>query len=413
MLGRSLLPLLLAYSLSADADDLWVAPAERFALTASLVEDNPRPLDTPLHPSALAGSIALSCEHIEGRPCGTVAFAEVDSRAGYSDLVSIATRLRTSSDDAFTIDRAHIDLGYGFVAAKVGRDVVHLGPSARTTLSWGDHPAPLDQARMDITIPHASGVYLVGRAREPQRFPGTLVSVGRGQLDIEPVSLGIVHMMQVNGDGAQQLGVIDFVLEHVRRKDLTASDTDSSNRRFGSDISLSILELQARLYYILVFEDIRKARVIDALRYDADHLVGVQTPCASVEYHVTAARSQEHSPRTTGFTNRGYVVGSPLGPDARSLYVAGRVGNFTPWMELVRLRNRTLEYVVDGPINVKTEGQDEGRYRIGVRATFPLPRYLTLEVEAMYERVDDFAFEPHDGRNHGGLRATLVWLPRI
>lgn len=389
----------------------WAAPAERFALTVGLFREDERPYNTPLHPRALAGSIALRCEHIEGRPCGSATFVELDSRAGYRDLLSVSTRFRTSSENAFTIDRAHLDFRYRFIGAKIGRDVLVVGPQARTALSWGDHAPSLDHARVDVAIPHASGVYVIGRARDPQRFPGTIVSVGRGQLDFAPVSVGIVHMMQVNGAGAPQLSFVDFIFEHVRRKNPTASESDTSNRRFGADIALQLRDL--RLYYILVFEDIRKARVVDAVRYDADHLIGAQTPWATFEYHATAARSQEHSPRTTGFTNRGYVVGSPLGPDARSLYVAGRVGNFTPWMELVRLRNRTLEYVVDGPINVKTEGQDEGRYRIGVRAAFPLPRYLTLEVEAMYERVDDFAFEPHDGRNHGGVRATLVWLPRI
>ena len=390
----------------------WATPVDRAVLTAGLFDEHTRPYNTPLHPRLLVGNLALSCEHIEGRPCGTSAFAELDSRAGYGDLASFSTRLRTSSDEAFKVDRAHLDLHYEFASATLGRDVVHLGPSARTTLSWGDHPPPLDQARINITIPHASALYLVGRLRDPQRFPGTLVTVGRGQLDFAGVSAGIVHMLQLEGEGARHLGFVDFILEHVRRKDITAGETDSSNRRFGGDVTMRISELRARLYYIVVFEDIRKARLIDAIRYDADHLIGVETPWWTAEYHLTAARSHEHTSRTTGFTNGGYVIGSPLGPDARSLYVAGHLQNFVPWVELVRIRNRTLQYVDHGPITPLSEGQDEGRYRLGIRALFPLRKDLSIEGEAMYEHIDDFAFEPNARRNNAGVRATVVWVPR-
>lgn len=404
---------LLVLARAVRADDLWAVPVERVAVTAGLIEDHPRPYNTPVHPRAVVGDIALSCEHIEGRPCGTAGYVELDSQAGYLDWVSLTTRLRSSTDDAFTIDRAHLDVQRRLFAVKLGRDVVRLGPAARTALSWGDHPPPLDQVRLDISLPRLSGTYLVGRARDPQRFPGTLLSVGRGQLDLAPMSLGIVHMMQVNGEGAPHLGVVDFILEHFRRRDLSATETDTSNRRFGGDVSMRIVELHARLYYILVFEDIRKARLIDATRYDADHLFGVETPWATVEYHVTAARSQEHGVRTTGFTNGGYVVGSPLGPDARSLFVGAHIRNFTPWLELARLLDRDLEYIDHGPINVKSEGVDERRYRIGIHAELPLRKDLSVEAEAMYEHVDDFAFEAGATRNNGGVRATLVWLPRL
>jgi hypothetical protein len=412
---RSVALLLVALTSRAAAEPtrFWVTPIERVLMTAGVVDESTRPYDTPLHPRRLIGNLALSCEHVEGRPCGTVAFTELDSRAGYGDRISFATRLRSASDHLLELDRAHVDVHHRYARAKLGRDIVYIGPTARTPLLWGDHPPPLDHARIDVTHSHVSGLYLIGRLREPQRFPGTLVTIGRGQLDFSSVSLGVVHMLELEGDGARQLGFVDFILEHVRRKDITAGETDSSNRRFGGDISLRVSELRARLYYILIFEDIRKARFIDAFRYDADHLLGIDTPWATVEWHATAARSHEHTSRTTGFTNGGYVVGSPLGPDARSLYVSARIRNLRPWFELVQLRNRMIEYIEYGPITPKSAGEDEGRYRVGVRADFALPRYLTLEVEAMYEHVDDYAFEPHATRNNGGVRATLVWLPRF
>jgi hypothetical protein len=416
--------------------DWWFAPFERLALTASAFDDAARPYDTPLHPRQIAGALDVSCEHVEARPCGdgALAFGEIDSRGGFGDIVAIATRVRpqlgTQIANTVAIDRAHVDVRLGPVAAEVGRDAVRFGPqAARTQLAWGDNAPPLDHVRVSTSAPwrlgsdrvHGSATYLVGRPRAPQRYPGMLVTIGRGQLDLGrdgATSIAIVHLLQVEGEGAPHLGVWDFIAEHLRRKDLTASETDTSNRRFGGDVATRIAELGGlRLYYELVFEDIRKRRVVDALRYDADHLVGAALPWVTVEYQQTAARSQEHSARTTGFTSGGHAAGSPLGPDGRSLYAAARARlaanvDVEPWVELVQLRNRTLEYVNLGPITPVSQGEDEARYRAGERVDVPLRPDLMVEGEAMVEHVDDVAFEPRATQNNAGIRATIAWFPR-
>src|SRR5690606_196516 len=158
---------------------------------------------------------------------------------------------------------------------------------------------------------------------------------------------------QLGGDGARSLGFWDFIAEHVRRTDLSAGPTDSSNRRFGGDIAIRITELRARLYYALVFEDIRAKRFIDALRYDADHVFGIELPAlgsrgehaALIEWQQTGFRSQEHRPRDTGFTHMGRVVGAPLGPDAMAIYVGGRLefgwSKLYPWAEAAKLASDT------------------------------------------------------------------------
>src|SRR5688500_11125815 len=48
----------------------WVSPLRRVAGRLSLVRDEDRPYSTATRPRDVAGFVAVSCEHQEGRPCG-------------------------------------------------------------------------------------------------------------------------------------------------------------------------------------------------------------------------------------------------------------------------------------------------------------------------------------------------------
>jgi hypothetical protein len=354
--------------------------------------------------------------------------AEVDGSAGYADLVSATLRLRTDAgsqgyDPTLAIDRAYVVGELGPVDLEVGRDILVVGPRSRTQLGWGDHAPPLDHVRVTARAHltdalEGSALWAVGRLRDPQRFPGTLISISRVQLSIAgQLDLAFMQLLQLGGDGAAPIGgPIDFILEHVRRRDLSASATDSSNRRFGGDLSWRIPDLYgARLYYAGMFEDIRKARWLDAVRYDADHLVGVEVSNVTVEYHQTGVRSQEHSPRTTGLTNAGRVAGSPLGPDARSLYVAARVpqpwATLYPWIEVATLASDVYAFEVVGPISLVTHGPHEVRYRAGARARIALPRELSVEPELAAEHISQVAFTSAS-RNNVRVGVSLVYRAR-
>ncbi len=269
-----------------------------------------------------------------------------------------------------------------------------------------------------------SAVYILGRLRAPQRYPGNLVSIGRVQFDVmNNVEFGMTQMLQLLGEGAPGLGFWDFIAEHIRRKDMSASDTDTSNRRVSFDVSFRVAALQgARFYYEVAFEDWRK-HFGDALRYDADHLLGVELAAIGpgrrhglvVELQKTGVRSQEHYPRTTGFTNAGRVVGSPLGPDAQSIFVGGRVelgwGTLKPWLEFARLSSDSYMFVPFGPIYRTGTGPSELRYRAGTTLRVPLRPNLRVEAEALFEHVTRFAFEPGAERENFGLTLSVVWHP--
>jgi hypothetical protein len=415
----------------------WVEPMTRAKVRLSLNSDTERPYSTTARPRDIAGGVALSCEHSEGRPCGNGigAYSEVDTSAGYGRWLTASLRVRgVTGTDAFEteleLDRAYVSAELDAITVEVGRDVMVLGPSSRTQLAWGDHTAPLDHVRLSTSEPlrlssqlRVNGAYVVGRLRRPQTYPGGYVSIMRAQLDIaDAVELGTMQLLQLGGHGAPAMSFLDFFAEHVHRADATASASDSSNRRFGGDISLHIPELGARLYYALIFEDIRRARFIDAVRYDADQLFGIDVPTIAldprcgmtIELHKTGVRSQEHTPRTTGFTNSGLAAGSPLGPDATSFYLGARIGagalTVFPWIEYATLSSDTYVFEPYGPIDRLTSGPNESRYRLGTRARLFIRDDVRIEPEIAFERVQTLAFTPGSQRTNAGFAVSLTWL---
>lgn len=237
-----------------------------------------------------------------------------------------------------------------------------LGPTVRTAVGWGTNAPPLDQLRLSTARPLAvspwlrmTAVYIVGRLADPQTYPGDLVTIARGQLDIaDRVELGATQLLQLGGRGAPGFSLVDFVLEHLRRRDASASASDSSNRRVGLDLAVRIAGLGgARIVYQTMFEDLREQQA-SAILHDADHLVGIATRWLTVEWRKTGERSYEHSPRVTGF---------------------------------------------------------KLRVRLGVRARIAVTDHLEIDPEAAIEDVEREAFVPGARRINTLLRAALVWRP--
>ena len=422
--------------------DAWTRPLELITGRVQLHREHARSYSTSYRPRDLVGALALSCEHAAGRPCGDgVGFlTELDSSAGYGRWVHAFTRVRAMAGTGaypadLALDRAYVSAELGPVALEVGRDIIVLGPSARTQLAWGDNAPPLDHVRLSTSRPYnllgeggdklrGNLLYFLGRLRAPQTYPGNLVSVGRIQLDVmNRVEVGMSQLLQLGGDGAPSIGAWDFLAEHFRRRDMSASETDSSNRRVSFDVSAMGPRLGgARFYYELVFEDWRR-QFGDALRFDADHLVGVEFAALGpgrrhglvVELHKTGVRSHEHSPRVTGMTNAGRIVGSPLGPDAQSAFGGGRIelgwATLQPWLEVARLSSDTYELVEDAGISRVGEGVNEFRYRGGGRLSLPIERGLRVEVEAAFEHVSAADFVPGARRENFGGAISLVWRP--
>lgn len=413
----------LAVAAPAAADDWWIEPVERVALRAAVVHEAERTYSVAARPRDVAGRLALSCAYEEGRPCGdgVGVDGELDSVAGYGAWLSAGLRLRLRSGrgeygTGADVDRAHLGAALGPLAIEAGRDVLALGPDARTQAGWGRNAPPLDHIRLALAGRVAGldvrAAYALGRLAAPQTYAGTLVSIARLELGLPGgVELGAMQLLQLGGAGAPGFGPIDFVLEHVRRRDASASPDDSSNRRFGVDATLRLGD--ARLSYQAMFEDLR-AQVLSALRHDTDHVVGVTTPWLAVELRQTGARAYEHRPRVTGFTSAGRIVGDPLGPAATAAFVGGRLarawGDLLPWLEAARLDSDSYSFD-DGPVARTAAGPSELRVRVGVGALIPLRRGLALAPELAVEDVERAAYVPGARRVNALARAALIWRP--
>lgn len=419
---------------------LWVHPAHRLGVRVGLFSDEDRPYSTPDRPVGMVGGVSVSCEHQEGRPCGSgggVLF-EIDSAAGWRHYVSAFTRLQViSGSDKWStggaLDRAYVNAEVGPAALLVGRDVVALGPGGHTQLIWGDNPAPFDHVRLQTSHPlkipripvTISAFYAVGRLRDPQTFHNTMVTLGRLEVAVfDQLQLGVQQLLQLDGEGAIHYDFWDFIAEHFTRTGNFGMSAGGSNRRASLDATYTNKWARGlRLYYELAFEDFR-THVVDMFLYDCDHLLGAQMAALTrsgrhgflVELQHNGPYSQQHSYFTTGMTNQGRVVGAPLGPDSWSLYLSARIDlprrmTLWPWIEWARLASDHYNEIYQGPILVTSKGPAESRWRIGARARFVLRPDLRVEASALYEHVDTFAFTPGTMRDNGGVSASLVWFP--
>ncbi|MEO8551729.1 MAG: hypothetical protein ABI678_17250 [Kofleriaceae bacterium] len=432
MTPRVVLCCALVISAPARADDLWVTPVEQLDLHVAAAHEADRPYSTVARPRDVTGEVALSCDGTEGRPCGdgAGAYAELDAGAGYADLLVAGARLRFRGGSeryggaadpvrdlglgaaGLDVDRLHVTARRAGFELELARDAFALGPGAHTNAGWSTNAAPLDFARASYASARGGLLYLVGRLRAPQALHGNLVTIARGELVAGPVVVGAIQLLQLEGNGAPHLGVWDFVTEHVTRGNPSAGPDDTSNRRVGVDASSRIAAFGgARLYYELMFEDWRR-QIVDAIRYDADHVIGGEFADGLViEWQKTGFRSQEHAVRTTGFTNAGRLTGSPLGPDAQALYVARRFATITPWLEVARFASDTYSYAAGQPIVRISDGRAEFRYRAGAFATRTLDPHFHLEVAARVEQIRDFAYIRGDVRTNLGADLALVWRP--
>ncbi|HEY2745755.1 MAG TPA: capsule assembly Wzi family protein [Polyangia bacterium] len=422
----------------------WFRPFQRAIARFDAFSDDAAPYSTPNRPEQMLGSVSVSCEYNEGRPCGTGVglVSELDSSAGYGRWVSAFTRvlLPVGSANYQTgpqLERGYANVELGPVAVEGGRDILVLGPGARAQMMVSQNAAPLDMVRIStshpIKIPRIPvAVSLLGAVawlRDPQTFHNAKLTILRAQLDLfDQFELGATHLLEFNGDGAPHLDFWEAIEEHFTRKGLVSNGGyvggDYSNRRISFDGTYTLKYfLGARFYYELAFEDLRK-EIVDAWLYDGDHLAGIDIPSigksgkygAVVEFQHIGVRSQTHSTWTSGMTNAGFTLGTPLGPDSWSLYGSARVDvkrvRLWPWIEFVRRSDDAYHFVDYGPIYRTAYGNEETRFRLGLRAEAMLRPDLRADARLLYEHVDTFEFTPGAHRDNGGIELDLTWTPR-
>ena len=277
----------------------WFRPFQRAIARFAAFTDDAAPYSTPLRPELMIGSLAVSCEYQEGRPCGNGAgiVSELDSSIGYGRWVSAFTRVLLPIGSANyqtgpLLERGYVNVELGPVALEGGRDVLVLGPGARAQMMVGENAAPLDMVRISTSHPlkipripvAVEALAAVVWLRDPQTYHNTNLTILRGQLDLfDQFELGGTQLLQIEGEGAPHLSFGEAIAEHFTRKGLVPNGSyqqglDYSNRRLSFDTTYTMKFFHgARVYYELAFEDIRKA-IVDAWVYDGDHLAGLDMP---------------------------------------------------------------------------------------------------------------------------------------
>jgi hypothetical protein len=412
---------------------------DRIALRLTAAHEHDRLYTLPLRPRDIVGSIALSCEYQEGRPCGdgVGGGVELDSAAGWGDSLTAYTRLRAfaGTDNVaseLAVDRAYLKFESGPFLLQVGRDALVLGPSVRSALMVSRNAVPQDGIRAQlhpVALPFAPDIrfsffYFIDRLRDPQRFHGTLLDCTRAQIDFgQRLQLGGSRMLELGGDGAPDHGgLTGFILEHFGRTHEGAGVT-AENNRLSFDVSVRVPEWSgARLYYEIAFEDTRQA-FWNSVRYDADHLLGLEMRALRlgpwrrlfIELEHTGWVSQEHGLFTAGMTNGGRTLGSALGPDGTSIWVradfeAGDVV-LSPWMEWLRFISDRYGSDQARGVFVTSTGPNEHRQRLGADAQVRVTRSLWLRGGVFGERIGNADLVVGSTRYGAGMRAALIWQP--
>jgi hypothetical protein len=412
----------------------WLRPVNHLAVRALASDEHDRNYSLPARPRNIAGGIAISCEYQEGRPCGDGAFAgvELDSSAGFDEVLSVASRLRLSGGsaggaDGFDVDRLYLKLDLDPFSVQIGRDVLATGPSVRSALMVSQNAAPQDGIRLRLRpVPiftsdvRFSAFYFIDRLRDPQTFHHTLLDLMRAQIDLwDRFQVGGSRSLQIGGDGAPDYGgASGFIQEHFGRNPKGAG---VENNRLSFDFALRIPEWRAaRIYYETVFEDTSTTHLLASIRYDADHLAGIEFRTldfgplrrffAEVEH--TGFVSQEHSLFRTGNTNDGRTLGTALGPDgtsvwARADFVAGPL-QLSPWAEWLRFVSD--RYDADKLVVIAL-GPQEHRQRLGLDGRALVAPGWQLLASAFGERIGGADLQPGSTKYSLGLRAALIWTP--
>ena len=210
-----------------------------------------------------------------------------------------------------------------------------------------------------------------------------------------------------------------------KRKQFTGDtgNSTSENNRLSLDASVRIPELRgARLYYELDFEDTRSP-LSNSVRYDADHLLGLEIRAVGVgswrrlfvELQKTSWISQEHGTWKTGMTNGGRTLGSPLGPDALSLWLRADLEvhavTVSPWAEWVSFSSDTYDVSGSRGVFVLAQGPQEHRQRLGVDLQAQITPRFGVSTSLFGERVGNAAFVQGSTRLNGGFTAALFFTP--
>src|SRR5207248_178834 len=109
------------------------------------------------------------------------------------------------------------------------------------------------------------------------------------------------------------------------------------------------------------------------------------------------------------------TLGSPLGPDAWSLYASGRIDHdvlsLYPWSEIARASSDVYSSTADGPVERVRSGVSEHRVRAGIDGRLSVGNGVAGQLSMFAEHVGNSAFVGGASRLNKGMLVTITWAP--
>lgn len=423
----------------------FIKPVQQAEAKFAYVQGDPRQFDSSLHrQQGLLGIKANSGTPLLPNNEGVVYTEHSNfslqfaSSARFLDYFSAYVEpifiVRENKDDFGRYDQVEADLlkGYGKATFgnfefQAGRDSMWWGQGYHGTLILGNNAPPLDMIKISNPTPTILPWYFrylgltkytifVARLENDRDLPHAMLGGVHTTIKPHPLfELGMTYNFMFNGQGAQQVSLIDvltlFRFGNSREKVNSLASLDARVR-------LPFLK-NAELYAEYGGEDTTGPRWYEFLWRDVAYVLGIYFPSITddgktdlrVEYSNNAFKQGDahvgswysHAIYTSGYTYDGLILGHQMGPDATDLFI------------------RTTHYVTDkfrlGLDYTNTEnGITLGKaiQRInsgGIDLTYDINKWLSITGRYAYGDVSNFNNLRGDDRtDHLFLTALKVYF---
>lgn len=246
------------------------------------------------------------------------------------------------------VHRAFARFVFANAALQVGSDHRMWGQSVHGPLFISEHAAPMPA----ISVGTDTAITLPWLFRYAGPVQGTLFVADLGptqvpdharlagwQVNIHPWSrfeLGVAVLAHTGGNGGPKATFFERVVDLFPAIDALApqhADLQFSNKIAGGNLRMRLPELSGLdVYYELAIDDFDGRRLVSSMVDDAGHLLGARIAAGPTvlrgEWHRTSLRLYEHAQFRSGLTYRQRLIGNPLGPHARAVYLSAE---FPEW----------------------------------------------------------------------------------
>lgn len=328
----------------------------------------------------------------------------------------------------------NVKLVFKNFAVEFGRDHLLWGQGRHVGSLISANPRGFDMVKIGNESPFV--LPWIFRLAGPTKFTVFLADLGPNQnfpgatllgykLSIKPfriLELGGGLLDQSGGEGAPEGSLLERIIDALPILEDFAGNFSISSRLATIDFRLRVPAARGmELFGELAIDDWDLGRLRAMLVVEAGHIFGVHIPRLmdtgevdlTLEYHHTGIRTYRHNQFRSGLTLDQFVIGDPLGPDGKGLYVNLNwdvdEDNLLSFDGAFERRSRD-QYSFQHPMWITIQSfPKEKRFRtVGSWSRrVPGERPLSIQTQLGYERVTNFGFVAGGNRNNFLAQVTL------